>query len=167
MTDPHTDQPRESANAAQAFADYVALGPGRSLSKLFDSYQQRTDSAPRHALTTLKRWSTRFNWQARIVDAATQRTQSMLSEIAELDADTFAITSHVLRQRLNDAETAIPLEPLLRLRESVRPKSDRTGVTLNVNIYQQAERMAERLGITADELMADAERIAAAAWDGS
>ncbi len=56
----------ESARARQAYADYVALGPGRSLEKLLERYQSGTGSAPTRRMTSLKQWSSAFGWQARL-----------------------------------------------------------------------------------------------------
>lgn len=64
---------RESPKARQAWADYLALGEGRSLEKLLALYQTCTEPAPTKQLTTLKQWSATFGWQARlqaIADAA-------------------------------------------------------------------------------------------------
>jgi len=62
----------ESAKAYQAFLGYVRLGSKRSLRKLHEAYCRQTDgktaaeSPPTTQLRTLERWSTQFQWQARI-----------------------------------------------------------------------------------------------------
>lgn len=63
---------RESPRAAQAWADYLALGPGRSLEQLLKEYQSRTGSVPTRQLSRLKRWSTDGQWQARLQALADQ-----------------------------------------------------------------------------------------------
>jgi hypothetical protein len=62
---------RESARARQAWADYLALGPARSLEALLNRYQT-VPSAPTRRITTLKQWSADFGWQARLQALADQ-----------------------------------------------------------------------------------------------
>lgn len=73
------DRPmRETPKARQAWADYVALGPDRSLEKLLRRYQ--TDpSPPTTRLSSLKQWSVQFGWQQRLQDIAD-------AEVAEAEA---------------------------------------------------------------------------------
>lgn len=158
---------KETPKAAQAFADYVALGPGRSLRSLHARYRQQTvNKPPTVRFETLAEWSTTYGWQDRIAAAATERSNALLSEANEIDAESFAITSRKLRERLDYADP-VQLDAVVRIRETVRPKV-KSGADVNVNvnvaIYQHAQRLAEQLGITAEELIADAERIAAGAW---
>ena len=58
---------RETGRAAKAFDDYAKLGDGRSLEKLLNAYRN-DPAAPTRQIATLKRWSTRFGWQARLVE---------------------------------------------------------------------------------------------------
>lgn len=64
----------ESARAAQSYADYLALGAGRSLVKLLGEYAERVRSGsgvpPTTRLNTLKKWSAAHDWQGRIADLA-------------------------------------------------------------------------------------------------
>lgn len=57
----------ETSRAKQAWADYVTLGPGRSLEKLAALYQSSPKPTP---LRTLKGWSSAFGWQARLIEIA-------------------------------------------------------------------------------------------------
>jgi hypothetical protein len=57
---------RESPKARQAWADYLALGEGRSLEKLLAKYQSDPKAAPTGHLTRLKLWSRQYGWQARL-----------------------------------------------------------------------------------------------------
>lgn len=66
-------KPRETAGAQAAFADYVALGPGRSLEKLAESYRSRSESVPTRQVSTLKVWSTTHDWQARLAAMEAER----------------------------------------------------------------------------------------------
>jgi hypothetical protein len=59
---------RETARARQAWLDYLAMGPQRSLEKLLSRYQTGTTLAPVRNLTRLKQWSATFNWQGRLAE---------------------------------------------------------------------------------------------------
>jgi len=58
----------ESRKANAALRDYIALGAGRSLEKLFEVYSNRaaTIPLPSKSLNGLKTWSARNAWQARV-----------------------------------------------------------------------------------------------------
>jgi len=60
----------ESTKACQALQDYIDMGAGRSLAKLAETYQAIPEDAPESPptkhLRTLKGWSSRFEWQARL-----------------------------------------------------------------------------------------------------
>ena len=62
----------ESVRARQAWADYLGLGPDRSLAKLLERYQSASGSFPTKRLSTLKSWSVAFVWQARLTAIADQ-----------------------------------------------------------------------------------------------
>lgn len=64
---------KETPRAAQAWADYLALGPERSLEKLAAFYQTRTKPVP---VSTLKLWSTHFDWQGRLKDIAEREAKA-------------------------------------------------------------------------------------------
>lgn len=117
--------PVETAKAAQAFADYVQLGPKRSLETLAAAYRISTEPAPTLHLRTLKEWSAKYRWQERIREAVTEATTKALEEAAELDAATFLETSRRLYGLITGTEHIHPQE-VVRVRESVRkpePKS--------------------------------------------
>lgn len=171
----HAEQrkPIETPRAAEAFADYVSLGPSRSLQKLVDFYratpQSSTKPPPTRHLDTLKDWSVKHGWQDRIAQAITDRTLALLAEASELDAETFLATSREYRRRMDDTmRDAMPLDAIHPLRDRVKAPATRgAGVTLNVTIVQEAERLAAQLGISANDLLADASAIAAEAWERS
>lgn len=57
---------KESDNAYNALLDYCQMGAGRSLSSLVNRYQTVSKSLPpTKRITTLKQWSSRYEWQAR------------------------------------------------------------------------------------------------------
>lgn len=62
-------QKRESSRARQACNDYLRMGPGRSLRDLWRRYtSSNTDTQiepPTRAYTTLRNWSSRYNWSER------------------------------------------------------------------------------------------------------
>ena len=73
----------ESPKARQAWADYLALGPERSLEKLLERYRTDPRSAPTARLTTLKEWSRTHQWQARLQNLVAE--QVVVVEQAERD----------------------------------------------------------------------------------
>ena len=118
--DADKSKPKESPKAAQAFAHYYALGAGRSLEEPLASYQERLQTAsdddpapPTLRLQSLKDWSRIHGWQDRLramIDA-------QLAEAAEIDAESFVITSLKVRERL-DITTPLHLDALLAIRGS-------------------------------------------------
>ncbi len=66
--------------ADEALAAYMAFGPSRSLSRLLKRYRSEAGVVP-PASSTLKRWSTRDEWQARARehDSAVQGETSRLA----------------------------------------------------------------------------------------
>ncbi|MHB1131667.1 MAG: hypothetical protein ACYC4L_04695 [Chloroflexota bacterium] len=75
---------KETAKAKVAFNDYLGLGDSRSLEKLADQYQSRTDSPPTRQLSRLKRWSQVHGWQARLEEiAAAERAAIVARGIAD------------------------------------------------------------------------------------
>ncbi len=88
MGDEAQRQPsEESVKAAQAWADYVALGPDRSLAKLIARYRSAPEACPTTRLQTLKQWSAEYRWQDRLHGlAAEQRTIAEARERQRIDA---------------------------------------------------------------------------------
>lgn len=73
----------ESPKARQAWAEYLALGPGRSLEQLAARYQARTAPVPTRQLSRLKVWSSRFGWQARLQALAAAAAQAAADREAQ------------------------------------------------------------------------------------
>ena len=65
---------RETPRARQAWADYVAMGPGRSLEALLKRYQSESNPVT-NRLATLKKWSVVYQWQARLAAIAEQEAR--------------------------------------------------------------------------------------------
>lgn len=79
--EPQRQPSEESVKAAQAWADYVALGPDRSLAKLIARYRTAPEAAPTIRLKTLKEWSAEYGWQARLHGLAAE--QAAIAEARE------------------------------------------------------------------------------------
>lgn len=162
---------QEGAKAAAAFQRYVALGPGRTLRELAERDAQhgfyKNSSS---ALRVYAKWSSDHHWQDRLAQAASAQSERMLEEASELDADTFLLTSQLLNERVK-LSTPMMSDAVVKLRESVRkpaPKgSTSVNVKVSVEVRQLAEQLADRLGMSADDLIADAERIASGVWGDS
>jgi hypothetical protein len=56
-----------------AFREYCALGPGRTLEKLFELYQNSTKYEPKSgkcfkpSISMIKKWSAKYEWQKRVL----------------------------------------------------------------------------------------------------
>jgi hypothetical protein len=82
---------RETPRAQQAWVDYLALGPDRSLDKLHRLYlvraaesdQSGTKAVPTTRLTALKTWSAQFGWQARLSEIAAREAAEAEAREAE------------------------------------------------------------------------------------
>ena len=123
----------ETLKAKQAFEDYYALGPGRSLSKLAEAYRSRTEpDPPTRELTTLKEWSSEHGWQARLDQRIEEESQALRKamrernlkalESGELIIDTSLARALKALQADPDAtvvESAKDLETVLKLRGQI------------------------------------------------
>jgi hypothetical protein len=74
---------RESSRARRAWADYLALGEGRSLERLADDYRARTESVPTRQLSRLKRWSADHGWQERLRALADEAVAAAAAVLVE------------------------------------------------------------------------------------
>lgn len=85
---------RETPRARQAWADYLAMGPGRSLDQLTARYQTATRSVPTRRIGTLKLWSGLFSWQDRLQgiadDQVAMAVATETTRIREIMATGFA-----------------------------------------------------------------------------
>lgn len=82
---------RETSRSRQAFEDYYALGPDRSLEKLRHTYEEDAPkNAPTRSLDTLKKWCTTFNWPERVRrrdQVAIQKTEKKVTDaVADMRA---------------------------------------------------------------------------------
>lgn len=125
---------RESSKARQAFEDYYALGPIRSLGKLHQRYGENTPNTPTQSLDTLKRWSTSFNWPGRVQerdDVAIRKTEKKVTDAV---ADMRARQAR-LGQKLQDKG----IERLKKLKsDEMSPRDTITMIVEGVKIERQA-----------------------------
>jgi len=148
-------QLNETPNAALAFRDFVGMGPQRSLRKLHDAYcLQTAHKPPTKRFETLADWSVKYTWQDRLAGAASAHVEALLNEAAELDADTFLITSRHL-QRQVDEFSSYP-ETVIKIRESVRKPMPKGGAQVSVNVSVEVRQMIDR--IAEEDGLTDAEK---------
>jgi hypothetical protein len=110
--------------------------------------------------------ASRDKWQDRKAQALNDAAMTALEEAARIDAQSFLLTSKELARRLRYT-TSEHLDSLLKMRESVRkptPKST-TTVSITVELRQRAEQIASKYGVPVEDVIAEAEAIAAGAWD--
>lgn len=106
---------RESARAQQAWADYLAMGDGRSLEALVNRYQTvKADggSAPTTRLPTLADWSRHHDWQGR------------LKRLAQEQSDRIAAEMEVRRREIMGAGLALDFERVAVLGDLARSLLD-------------------------------------------
>lgn len=120
--------------AAEAFDDFVAMGPTRSLRKLVASYRQRpVNEAPTIRFETLAEWSSRYQWQDRLASSVTAITDARLERAAELDSGSFLRTSELIADTLTYT-TRHNLDAVLAIRQAVRkPTPKTTAATVGIS----------------------------------
>jgi hypothetical protein len=100
----------ETAKHHRAINDYAQLGAGRSLTKLIKHWARHPtpEPTPTKHLRTLKLWSAKYQWQARIAAWAAQRTaeERLIWQERELAART-------QNWEIAEAAAAIVLETLI------------------------------------------------------
>jgi len=79
----------ETAKARKAFEDYYALGPNRSLDKLYQEYKSQPKAqVPTQRRATLAGWSSRWGWQERVMARDAEIALAQFEEIKKLAATT-------------------------------------------------------------------------------
>ena len=147
--------------AAEAFADYASMPPAtRSLRALAERYaRQNRYKTSTSAFSQLSAWSTKFQWQGRIAEAVTDAVTRKLEQAAELDADTFLVTS----QRLNDLVNSpgyIDPANVTRVRESVRKPEAKNVSSIDVRHTGTVKHAHHDMSRFTDEELEAMERIA-------
>jgi len=74
---------KETPAAQEAFEDYYAMGPERSLAKLAEVYQSNTEGIPTEHIATLKKWSTKYDWQERVIARVEEDGQEVRKQMQE------------------------------------------------------------------------------------
>lgn len=108
--------PKETAKAAQAFADYVAMGPKRSLRKLCEFYHRN----PTY-LTQLRDWSVEYQWQERLKEMAAEQ----IAAAQDLKVDTYVTILGEYHRRVSDEpmRQVMKLEGLHGIYDRVKPET--------------------------------------------
>jgi len=80
---------KESNKARKAFEDYFNMGPGRSIKKLVQTYNEpATKKPPTKHFSTLAKWSTTHGWQERVKERDLEIAEATLEGIKELATKT-------------------------------------------------------------------------------
>lgn len=103
MADLALIESKETAKAAQAFADYVALGPERSLRKLAASKGKNGTYVGQ-----LERWSVEHKWQERLKEIA----QHQLAEAVDIRSSLYLEILREYYRRFGDDPAMIRVAKL-------------------------------------------------------
>jgi hypothetical protein len=122
-----------TARAAEAFALYEGMGPGRSLEKL-------VESEPALNVTQVKRWSRNYGWQDRLKRIA----QANVERANEIRLAVWLRTIGIYDAKTQDDEiTKLSLGEVHSIHDRVRPMEvgtiAATGSTIVVVIEQRAD----------------------------
>jgi predicted secreted protein len=106
--------PKESAKAAQAFADYVNLGPSRSLAKLARGKSARY-------LRQLEYWSSDYQWQERLKQLAVEQVE----QAQEARTSTYVLIAGEYHRRVSDEpmRKSMQLSALHGIFDRVKPET--------------------------------------------
>lgn len=75
---------KETNRARQAFEDYFNMGPGRSIRKLKQIYNEpQTKNPPTKHFETLAKWSTTHGWQDRVAERDKEIADAVLADLKE------------------------------------------------------------------------------------
>ncbi len=75
---------KETNRARQAFEDYYNMGPGRSIRKLKQIYNEpQTKNPPTKHFETLAKWSTTHGWQDRVAERDKEIADVALADLKE------------------------------------------------------------------------------------
>ena len=161
------DQRRKpDATGSELFAAWIDAGTPKYRDFAEHLAQQGRYKTALTALGMIGRAASRDKWQERKTHALDEAAEAKLKEAATIDADTFIRSSRILNDRMKYA-TREHADAIVKMRESVRKPAPKTATTLNVtiSIREKAEAIAAHLGVPVDDVLAEAEAIAAGAWD--
>lgn len=103
---------QETQRAKTAFAEYLAMGPGRSLEKLLAEYKRRSQTGgkalvPTLRLPTLAEWSKQFSWQARVAEWEERLRQTLVANTEDAYEEARAKALERVEKALGVADAAI------------------------------------------------------------
>ena len=133
--------------AQAALADYLAMGPGRSLEKLCEVYVERrrsvgAEAVPTTRLPTLQKWSSEYNWQEEALAYEQRMAEALETEAAKARKRRLKIVQSAIGilvegmqekggKRKFKAESVRDLEALVKLEAQLlgEPLADRHELT--------------------------------------
>lgn len=146
----------ESTKANQALHDYAHMGPGRSLAALLATYQTGTEGRPLTTrLTTLKEWSTGFDWVERVsaYDELQRKAQRAAAAVVrEQRAAELENRNWQLSQRLAERVGAMLDFPLAQVEQVTKRRQTDDGRTtiIEMNIVKPAKWSFQSAAALAD-----------------
>lgn len=158
-------QRKPDATGSELFAAWVEAGtpPYRELAEVL--VERGRYKSVTGAFSSIGYFASRDKWQDRKAQALEEAAIACLQEAARIDATSFLKTSKEIATRLRYT-TSEHLDPLLKMRESVRkPVTKTTNVNITLEIRQRAEQIAAKYGVPVAVVIEEAEAIAAGAWD--
>lgn len=169
--DPLARQKGESKRANQALRDYAYMGAARSLPKLLSRYRLSTEPQPTKSLPTLKTWSDRLQWQARVNlfdEAERQREEEEWIErrkqIRQLDFEHGEKLRELFEQVMSDAPNYLKTRrrtqrgsPRViaadgRVISEGEPDREYVTIALDVNLMLRAGKLGSELQRLAAEM---------------
>ncbi len=122
--------PPESADARQAWADYLAMGADRSLDKLAAQYRNGTTAALTRRRRTLATWSVDYGWQDRLRAIADEQA----AEAAEVRRSIYLRTIREYDRRTGEAMIqAMHLDSIHGVHDRMKPDAPNgDGISLTV-----------------------------------
>jgi len=164
--DPLARMPGETSRALQAFHDYEAMGPGRSMPLLGKGYRNELpeghilyaffqkyrgswdkpgEAIPTKQQATIEGWSSRFSWQARIarlMEIRKNEREARRSERQALLEDEDWGDGDRLRQRVREFMDELPKFKRRKVQETTGPDGEKVTVItveLNTTVAQLAQ----------------------------
>jgi hypothetical protein len=165
MAEQTSKQRKPDATGAELFALWVEAGTPayRDLAEIL--VERGRYKSVTGAFSSIGYFASRDKWQERKAKALDDAAIAALEEAARIDAASFLKTSKEIATRLKYT-TSEHLDPLLKMRESVRkPAAKSSSVTITIEIRQRAEQIAKKYGVPVEDVIAEAEAVAAGAWD--
>ncbi len=140
----------ETIKAHRALMDYFLMGEGRSLANLCQIYTEPAPDPPTLHIATLKIWSSRYHWQARIARQIENDNTAILEQRRQAQEK---ITEQYFQRHMSEAEALALLADQARGNMAdfagVRAQSDlsdNSKAALVKNITQHYTRTTRGIG---------------------